>query len=249
MKLPPHNNVPPQVNCPEYHSRNWIPRQWELCNQSDIGGPLRWGTNDNYVSKVKLGDLWDGGPMRTVYPYRIALRGSMRNGSNGSHWGTNEMRTNENCVTRVTLGDQWVEGTNGMGDQWNGWCMGANWRPMRWGSEELGDQTDGTMMAWLIKRGTNERGDQWEWGPVNGFQTTWAELSVNTVSFGSRLLGACFSTVQDGDRNNPLPGSQHSKQGNVWWNNEHRTVPQNVKCKCIFKLCVQCYRNVVMKTI
>ena len=40
--------------------------QWELCNQGRIGGPMRWGTNENRVDGVRLGDQWDGGPMRTI---------------------------------------------------------------------------------------------------------------------------------------------------------------------------------------
>ena len=63
-------------------------------------------------------------------------------------WGTNENR-----AERVTLGDGGPmsssnavgtyelgamsrrEGGNERGDQWNGWCVGANW-----GSNEIGDQ-------------------------------------------------------------------------------------------------------------
>ena len=36
-------------------------------------------------------------------------------------------------------------GTNEMGDQWNGWCVGAMLigGPMRWGTNEMRDQWDG----------------------------------------------------------------------------------------------------------
>ena len=136
--------------------------QWELCNQDRIGGSMRWGTNENCITRITLGDQWDGGPMRT------GLKGldwgdqwdggTMRTVKRGLHWGTNEMGdqwelynqgyivgpmrwgTNENRVERVTRGDQWEwghrvqtmrrglmnwgtsrwEGTNGMGDQWDG---------------------------------------------------------------------------------------------------------------------------------
>ena len=40
--------------------------QRELSNQGYIGGPMRWGTNENCLTRVTLGDQWDGGPMRTV---------------------------------------------------------------------------------------------------------------------------------------------------------------------------------------
>ena len=39
--------------------------QWELYNQEYIGGPMRWGTNENCITRVTLGDQCDGGPMRT----------------------------------------------------------------------------------------------------------------------------------------------------------------------------------------
>ena len=65
--------------------------QWELCTQDYVGGPMRWGTNENCISRITLGtdemgDQWElynqgyiGGPMR---------------------WGTNE-----NMVERATQED------------------------------------------------------------------------------------------------------------------------------------------------
>ena len=38
-------------------------------------------------------------------------------------------------------------------DQWDG-------GPMRWGTSEMGDHWDGPKMGGLMKRGTNEKGDQ-----------------------------------------------------------------------------------------
>ena len=38
---------------------------------------MRWGTNENCVTRVTLGGQCDGGPMRT--------------GLKGLYWGTNEM--------------------------------------------------------------------------------------------------------------------------------------------------------------
>ena len=126
--------------------------QWELCTQGYVGWPMAWETNENRLERVTLGDQWDGGPMRTVYP--------------GLRWGTNDMGdqweqvgkghtggpmrwgTNENCVPRVTLGDQWDVGPmrtaypglhwgiNEMRDQCELCTQGNVGGPMRWGTND-----------------------------------------------------------------------------------------------------------------
>ena len=53
-------------------------------------------------------------------------------------------------------------GTNEMGDQWNGWCVGANW-----GTNEMGDQWDGGPLGLVENGWTNEKGDQWEGVPMS----------------------------------------------------------------------------------
>ena len=40
---------------------NEIGDQWELCTQGYTGGPMRWGTNENCVPRVTLGDQWGKG--------------------------------------------------------------------------------------------------------------------------------------------------------------------------------------------
>ena len=67
-------------------------------------------------------------------------------------------------------GDLWIGGekgpmgwgTNEIGDQWNGRCVGANW-----GTNEMGDQWDGGPLGLAENGWTNEKGDQWEGGPMS----------------------------------------------------------------------------------
>ena len=169
--------------------------QWELCNQGRIGGPMRWGTNENRVERATLGDQWDGVQWEQG-----------RKGHNGvpMRWGTNENR-----AERVTLGDQWDGGPMSsnnavgtyeweggpmewvlrgcqLGDQWDGgplglaeigwinekvdqYVVGDLWigGPIRWGTIEMGDQWDGDW--WVggpMRWGTNEMEDQWYGGPI-----------------------------------------------------------------------------------
>ena len=117
---------------------NEIGDQWELYNQGYTGGPMRWGTNENRVEGVTRGDQWEWG-----HRVQTMWRGLM-------NWGTS----------------QW-EGTNGMGDQWDG-------GPMEWAVRGcwLGDQWDGGPVRWgtigIDRNGwTNEKGDQWEGGPMS----------------------------------------------------------------------------------
>ena len=34
---------------------------WELCTQGYAGGPMRWGTNENCITRVTLEDQWEQG--------------------------------------------------------------------------------------------------------------------------------------------------------------------------------------------
>ena len=137
--------------------------QWELYNQGCIGGPMRWGANENRVERVTLGDQWDGGPMRTGYK--------------GWQWGTNEMGDQWNGWC---MGANW--GTNEMGDWWVG-------GPMRWGTNEMGDQWDGGPLGLADDGVTNEKGDQWDGGPViwgtNEMGDQWAPI----MYWGTNELG------------------------------------------------------------
>ena len=55
--------------------------QWELYNKDNIGGPMKFGANENCLTRITLGNQWDGGLITTVWP--------------GLHWVTND------------TGDQW----------------------------------------------------------------------------------------------------------------------------------------------
>ena len=81
------------------------------------------------------------------------------------NWGTKEKGTNE-------MGDQWDGGPMSRGDQWNEWCMGANW-----GINEMGDQWDGGPMRW----GTNEMGDQWDGGPMMCTKKTHSIATITQI--------------------------------------------------------------------
>ena len=194
---------------PGLHSRtNEMGDQWELRTQGYTGGPMRWGTNENCVPRVTLGDQWDGGPMRWGTnemgdqwdggPLGLAENGWTN--EKGDQWEGGPMSSN-NVVGNLwiggpmrrgpmrwgtnEMGDQWVGGTNEMGDQWNEWCMGANW-----GINEMGDQWDGGPMRW----GTNEMGDLWDGGPM---MCTRAELvSQREFLNGKWISGSLLSIVQ-----------------------------------------------------
>ena len=45
---------------------SWMGPIFGVWIRPTIGGPMRWGTNENRIERVRLGDQWDGGPMRTV---------------------------------------------------------------------------------------------------------------------------------------------------------------------------------------
>ena len=112
----------------------------------------------------EMGDQWDGGPL-----------GLAENGwtnEKGDQWEGGPMSSNN------VVGDLWIGapmrrgpmrwGTNEMGDQWVGGTneMGDQWNEWcmgaNWGINEMGDQWDGGPMRW----GTNEMGDQWDGGPM-----------------------------------------------------------------------------------
>ena len=112
----------------------------------------------------EMGDQWDGGPL-----------GLAENGwtnKKGDQWEGEPMSSNN------VVGDLWIGapmrrgpmrwGTNEMGDQWVGGTneMGDQWNEWcmgaNWGINEMGDQWDGGPMRW----GTNEMGDQWDGGPM-----------------------------------------------------------------------------------
>ena len=169
--------------------------QWELCNQGYIGGPLGWGTNENYVSRVTLGDQWYGGPLEWV----VLIGGPMGLGADelGDQWDWEPMR----------------RGTNGLGDHWDGpmkgWLMkrrGVQWdgEPVRRGTNEMGGQ-------WvpIVHRGTNELGDrwegdqwpmwvQWEGGPVSGSPNY---LSHNQCELLMGIISHLLITVHYGYHN------------------------------------------------
>ena len=112
----------------------------------------------------EMGDQWDGGPL-----------GLAENGwtnEKGDQWEGGPMSSNN------VVGDLWIGGpmrrgpmrwgTNEMGDQWVGGTneMGDQWNGWcmgaNCGTNEMGDQWDGGPMRW----GTNEMGDQWDGGPM-----------------------------------------------------------------------------------
>ena len=136
---------------------------------------MGWGTNemgDHWNGRCvgatwgtnEMGDQWDGGPL-----------GLAENGwtnEKGDQWEGGPMSSNN------VVGDLWIGapmrrgpmrwGTNEMGDQWVGGTneMGDQWNEWcmgaNWGINEMGDQWDGGPMRW----GTNEMGDQWDGGPM-----------------------------------------------------------------------------------
>ena len=138
-------------------------------------GPMSWGTIGMGGAWVliggpmrwgtnEMGDQWDGGPL-----------GLSENGwanEKGDQWEGGPMSSNN------VVGDLWIGapmrrgpmrwGTNEMGDQWVGGTneMGDQWNEWcmgaNWGINEMGDQWDGGPMRW----GTNEMGDQWDGGPM-----------------------------------------------------------------------------------
>ena len=136
---------------------------------------MRWGTIGMCGAWVliggpmrwgtsEMGDQWDGGPL-----------GLAENGwtnEKGDQWEGGPKSSNN------VVGDLWIGapmrrgpmrwGTNEMGDQWVGGTneMGDQWNEWcmgaNWGINEMGDQWDGGPMRW----GTNEMGDQWDGGPM-----------------------------------------------------------------------------------
>ena len=116
-----------------------------------------------------MGDQWDGGPVRWG---TIGIGWNGWTNEKGDQWEGGPMSSNN------VVGDLWIGapmrrgpmrwGTNEMGDQWVGGTneMGDQWNEWcmgaNWGINEMGDQWDGGPMRW----GTNEMGDQWDGGPM-----------------------------------------------------------------------------------
>ena len=175
-----------------YWGTNEMGGQWELCNQSYIGGPMRWGTNDNCINRVT-----SGGPMRW---------GINKHRYKGLHWGTNEMGdqwelcnqgntgapmgwgTIENCVTRVTFGDRWDRGPG------NESCVTR---------VTLGDQWDGDQCE-LCNRGYIR--DQWDGGPMNtdirvysGGPLRWGTSGMGDNWVGPKMGGLMKRVSSDKD--------------------------------------------------
>ena len=112
----------------------------------------------------EMGDQWDGGP--------LGLAGNGWTNEKGDQWEGGPMSSNN------VVGDLWIGapmrrgpmrwGTNEMGDQWVGGTieMGDQWNEWcmgaNWGINEIRDQWDGGPMRW----GTNEMEDQWDGGPM-----------------------------------------------------------------------------------
>ena len=54
-----------------------------------------------------------------------------------------------------------------MGDQWELYNQDYIGGPMRWGTNEMGDQWDGGPLGLAENGWTNGKGDQWEGGPMS----------------------------------------------------------------------------------
>ena len=158
-----------------------------------MGGSMKRGTNEKGDQLVQImlwgtyqlgnqweGDPWDGGPMRWGTnemggqwdggPFGLAENAWTN--EKGDQWEGGPMSSNN------VVGDLWIGGpmrrgpmrwgTNEMGDQWVGGTneMGDQWNGWclgaNWGTNEMGNQWDGGPMRW----GTNEMGDQWDGGPM-----------------------------------------------------------------------------------
>ena len=110
------------------------------------------------------------------------------------NWGINEKGTNE-------MWDQWDGGPmsrgggggggggNEMGDQWNEWCMGANW-----GINEMGDQWDGGPMMC-----TRPKDDDDSWGRSDQRQgivwADWLDFFNQTSAVALRDVRACLTQI------------------------------------------------------
>ena len=99
-----------------------------------------------------MGDQWEqgrkgyiGGPMRWGTNEFKQYGGGPVGEKGPMRGGTNEMG---GPMSRR-------EGGNERGDQWNGWCVGANWR-----TNDIGDQWDGgpyglAEIGWINEKGAN----------------------------------------------------------------------------------------------
>ena len=141
-------------------------------SRSYIGGPMRWGINEDSVERVTRGTNEKG-----TNEFKQCTGGLMNGGRRGGcgamkrvhQWDGRAMRWWDGGPMRLGTNEMWDQwdggpvrwgtnelggGTNEMGDQWDG-------GPMRWGTSEMGDHWDWLKMGGLMKRGSNENGDQW----------------------------------------------------------------------------------------
>ena len=125
-----------------------------------------------------MGYRWDAGPME--WAVRGCQLGTNEIGDqwDGGPFGLAEIGWMKEKGDQYVVGDLWIGGpmrrgpmrwgTNEMGDQWVGGTneMGDRWNGWcmgaNWGTNEMGDWWVGGPMRW----GTNEMGDQWDGGPL-----------------------------------------------------------------------------------
>ena len=104
------------------------------------------------------------------------------------------------------------EGTNAMGDQWNGRCVGANW-----GTNGIGDQWDGGPLGLAEIGWMNEKGDQyvvedlWIEGPMRRGPMSWG-----TNGMGDQWVGG---TNEMGDQWNGwcMGANWGTNEMGGWW--------------------------------
>ena len=208
--------------------------QWEQGIKGNVGGPMRWGTNE---FKQCGGDLWIGDPAGEKGPMRWGTNemGDQWNGRCvGANWGTNGIgdqwewdggplglaeigwmneKGDQYVVGDLWIGGQW-EGDQWVGDQWDGGPMsrGDQWDggPMEWVMHgcQLGDQWDGRLMSW----GTNEMGNQWDGGPMR-----WRTIGIGRW-WGDEWKGGPmrWGTSDMGDQWDGGPMSSNNVLGDQW---------------------------------
>ena len=128
---------------------------------------MNWGTNENGTNGMGDqwdGDQWDGGP--------FGLAENAWTNEKGDQWEEGPMGSN-NVVGGLWIGGpvrrgpmRW--GTNEMGDQWVG------------GTNEMGDQWNGWCLG--ANWGTNEMGNQWDGGPMRD----WGLMRWGTNEMGDQ---------------------------------------------------------------
>ena len=143
---------------------------------------MRWGTNENCVTRATLGNHWDGGPMRTVYT--------------GLRWGTNDMGDLRELCYQGYIGGPMTWGTNESGGPmiWGTNGMGGGWvligGPMRWGTNEMGDHWDGGPMRW----GTNDVHPQLPWVLYRKTIVCHSRITIASMYYRQDLQCKCKCT-------------------------------------------------------